>query len=169
MASVTSTNEKADRGGWRQEERGGPSYVLRIALPVGSPDSSPAAKAAPSALPLRVLVADNEAASRKTLVLMLERMGCQTAEAASGLGALRLLAERRYDVVFLGLHMAEMDGFATARFISQHWSGEEIPRLVALVSEGAEEDAQEARRAGFVRLVTKPVRAESLEQALAPD
>jgi CheY-like chemotaxis protein len=139
----------------------GACYVLARA----PQEAAPAAVARPR--PLRVLVADDEEVSRKTLALMLRALGCEADEAETGLGALRRLAERRYDVVFLDLHMPEMDGFATARFVCAHWPAGSMPRLVALLPEGAERERAECRRAGFAEFALKPFRRTDLERILA--
>lgn len=153
-----------DRGGnpprWIRPDGGGSCYALGCHPPC-------APVAGPRPRPLRVLVADGEEESRRTLALHLRQRGCETSEAETGLGALRMLADRRYDVVILGLHMPGMDGLDTASFVSKHWPADILPKLVALVPEGDRMERERCLGAGFVECAAKPFRAADLDRILA--
>ena len=150
-----------NQGRWIRPDGGGSCYVLGCAS-----QGAPAA-AGPHTRPLRVLVADGEEGIRRTLALHLRQRGCETGEAESGLGALRMLADRRYDIVILGLHMSGMDGFDTASFVLKHWPADILPKLVALVPEGDRAERERCLSAGFVDVAAKPFRAADLDRILA--
>ncbi len=58
----------------------------------------------------RILVVDDDADFRESLVHMLTRQGFSVTEAVSGPAALRLAGEQSFDVVLLDLILPEMDG-----------------------------------------------------------
>ena len=60
-----------------------------------------------------ILVIDDEAPMRRFVVMALEKQGHVVAEAAEGAEALRVLAERRIDLVITDLLMPETDGIET--------------------------------------------------------
>lgn len=70
---------------------------------------------------LRVLIVDDERPARDKLRrLMTEHAKCGLiAEARDGVEALKLLAQASYDVVFLDMHMPEMDGLSVAQQLSE--------------------------------------------------
>ncbi|MBK9712387.1 MAG: response regulator transcription factor [Kouleothrix sp.] len=75
------------------------------------------------AQPIRVLIADDSARTREGLRVLFATWPEITVvgEAADGQEALRLVAERRPDVVLMDLHMPVLDGMQATRQIKQQW------------------------------------------------
>lgn len=67
--------------------------------------------------PRRVLVVDNEPVDRELLVKLLEPLGFQVREAASGIEALRAVPDFAPDLILLDIGMPELDGWETARLL----------------------------------------------------
>ncbi len=59
---------------------------------------------------VRVLIVDDERATRHSLTDLFERLGCETRGAAHGLEALELVCHQNFDLVILDLKMPAMDG-----------------------------------------------------------
>jgi CheY-like chemotaxis protein len=78
---------------------------------------------------LRVLVVDDEQLAREELCFLLGHVGGVDilAEAADGVGALRLAGELRPDVLFLDVQMPGLNGFEVARRLME---AEVLPQLV---------------------------------------
>lgn len=75
------------------------------------------------AQPIRVLIADDSARTREGLRVLFATWPEITVvgEATDGQEALRLIAERRPDVVLMDLHMPVLDGMQATRQIKQQW------------------------------------------------
>jgi CheY-like chemotaxis protein len=122
------------------------------------------AKTAPAGsmfLAIHILVADDEPRIRTLLRLTLERTHRVT-EAADGGEALRLLLERRPDVVLLDAAMPILDGLAVCRAARAEPS---LGRLGIIVV-SANSSADEALSAGADRYVPKPFRPLELLSAI---
>lgn len=112
---------------------------------------------------LRVLVVDDEQLAREELCFLLGQVGGVEilAEAADGVGALRLAGELRPDVLFLDVQMPGLNGFEVARRLME---AEVLPQLVFVTA--FDQYAIDAFSVNAVDYLLKPVDAERLEQTL---
>jgi CheY-like chemotaxis protein len=78
------------------------------------------------ARPLSVLVADDEAALRRSVSAILEGVGYRVVEAEDGQVALDLLQVQAFDVLVLDLHMPRADGVSMLRQI-------EVPPPIVII------------------------------------
>ncbi len=112
---------------------------------------------------LRVLLADDNATSRRILSGLLTRWGMAPQGAESGVEALRLFETgSAYDVAILDLQMPVMDGAALARAIRVR--NLPVP-LILLCHAGQREQLAEPET--FAACVTKPVKPSQLLDALS--
>jgi signal transduction histidine kinase/ActR/RegA family two-component response regulator len=114
----------------------------------------------------RVLVVDDNKDAAKSLSILLELRGHETAVAHDGLEAVQATATFRPDVVLLDIGLPKLDGYGAARHIRQRPWGKTMP-LVALTGWGQDEDKRRAMEAGFDHHLTKPVDPADLEKLLA--
>jgi len=114
---------------------------------------------------LRTLIVDDESLARSRLRSLLADCSSPpaevVAEAAHGEGALAQLANARFDLVLLDIHMPGLDGLELAR---QLRSRPGAPAVVFVTAYAAH--AVTAFELEAVDYLTKPVRAERLQQAL---
>jgi two-component system response regulator AlgR len=119
----------------------------------------------PPITPLRVLIVDDEAPARSRLRALLadcRAPGAEVvAEAAHGDGALKQLAQARFDLVLLDVHMPGIDGVALARRMREQPNAPAVVFVTAYAAHAVTAFELEA-----VDYLTKPVRAERLQQAL---
>ncbi len=117
-------------------------------------------------LPLRLLLADDNRVNRTVGARFLQKMGYRIEVASNGLEVLAALEQQFFDIIFLDVHMPEMDGFETARQIRQRWADGLRPRLIALTGNAFEGDRQKCLEAGMDDYLAKPVRPFDLSAAL---
>lgn len=104
--------------------------------------------------PLRIVVADDQAAVREGLVLMLDLLPDieVVASAADGREALAVVAEHRPDAILLDLHMPVMDGTeATRRLTAEHPD----VAIVVLTTYADDRSVLDTLRAGARSYLTK--------------
>ncbi len=121
-------------------------------------------------LPLRLLLADDNAVNQKVGAALLKRLGYAPDLVADGLEVLEVLGRLDYDIIFLDVQMPGMDGYDAARAIREKWvSGEgrgRRPRLVAMTGNAMQGDREKCLAAGMDDYIAKPVRIEELSAAL---
>jgi CheY-like chemotaxis protein len=88
----------------------------------------------------RILVVEDDDATRSTIRQMLTRDGWEVTEAGNGRVALERLEAGRPDAIVLDLMMPEMDGFEFVAHLRNHAQWRTVPVLVATAMELSEED-----------------------------
>jgi len=110
--------------------------------------------------PLKVIVAEDEALSRKRMVRLLQEAGCEVIHSFSeGRGVLDWLPHHReVDALFLDIHMPNLDGLALLKALDG--------RLPVVLVTAFTEHAVEAFDSEAVDYLVKPVTASRLDRAL---
>lgn len=113
---------------------------------------------------LRVLVADDEGPARRKLARFLDAYAdCElVAQASNGVDAVDLVAMTQPDVVFLDIHMPDLDGLGVAEALA---GGERPPRIVFVTAHDAY--AVKAFEVSAVDYLLKPYDRERFAVALA--
>jgi len=117
--------------------------------------------------PLRILIADDQATNRIVLERMLEKAGHRVEQVADGSGLLDRLADDKYDLVLLDMHMPDVSGIDVLRQARVLEVGGESTPFIAVSADATVETIQAARSAGVVDFLTKPVTAAALLDAIA--
>jgi CheY-like chemotaxis protein len=116
---------------------------------------------------LRVLVVDDEADSRRVLVMVLERVGAIVTAASSVLGAIEAVPKTRPDVLVSDLGMPDQDGFDLIRQLRANGHDAGNLPAVALTAFVQNDDAHLALSAGFQVHLSKPVDPHELTSVIA--
>jgi two-component system sensor histidine kinase ChiS len=113
----------------------------------------------------RVLIVDDEKNNRLLLKNILEKVGCRTREANTGIAAVKTCMEWSPDIVFMDIRMPEMDGYSTTREIRAQ-AGKSTPVIIALSASVFEDEREKIQNVGFDDFIRKPYRQEQIAKAL---
>jgi CheY-like chemotaxis protein len=117
-------------------------------------------------LPLRILLAEDNAVNQKLALRLLGQLGYRADVAGNGLEAIAALERQRYDVVLMDVQMPELDGLEAARVICQRWSRADRPRLIAVTANAMQGDREQCLEAGMDDYISKPIHVDELVAAL---
>ncbi|HRK41531.1 MAG TPA: response regulator [Gemmobacter sp.] len=151
----------------------GEGAVFRLDLPLRVPPGLAASGGSTKAIDLTgatVLVADDNAANRKLLSLMLSRLGAEVTLAEDGRAALDAWAPDRFDALLLDINMPALTG---TEVISEIRLRERCAQLVpvpafAVTANARPEQVETYRAAGFDGCIAKPLNLGTLSGALGP-
>jgi signal transduction histidine kinase/ActR/RegA family two-component response regulator len=118
-------------------------------------------------IPLRLLVAEDNAVNQKLIRRLLEKRGHSVSMASNGLEALACLAEQRFDMLLLDLQMPELDGMEVCKRVraAEKITGAHLP-IVALTAHAMNSDREACLQAGMDGYLSKPIQTEGLNAAL---
>jgi len=141
------------------------SDAAMAARPTRARESTPVPLLA--AIPLHILVAEDNELSAQVLEQLLVRQGHRVQVTNNGREALALAAEGGFDLLLLDVHMPEMDGFQVVRAVREREqsAAEHLP-AIALTARSRKEDRQRCLAAGMDDFLTKPVRPIELWAAI---
>lgn len=153
---------------FRSRKNQGTKIICR--LPYLKGDEREVTKEMPSALSIpdpilgmRFLIVDDEEYNRLLFKKILNRWKIRFTESVSGVEALELLKEEKYDLLFMDMRMPGIDGFKTARFIRDEMDIKESDMPIVIVSAAPLSDEwQKYRKAGVNAFLQKPFTEEKL-------
>jgi PAS domain S-box-containing protein len=116
------------------------------------------------ALPLRILLTEDNPVNQKVTLLQLRNLGYEADVAADGAEAIRMLKRTPYDVILMDCQMPVMDGLAATREIRRSYP--HPVRIIAMTANAMQEDRERCLDAGMDAFLSKPVRAADLGREL---
>ncbi|MCP4663565.1 MAG: response regulator, partial [bacterium] len=117
-------------------------------------------------LPLRILVADDNAVNQQIAVEILRRMGYPADVVANGVEALAAFERQPYDLIFMDVEMPEMDGLEATREILRRVRMGRRPRIVAMTAHVLRGDRERCLAAGMDDYISKPISIPELAAAV---
>ncbi len=140
-----------------------PTGPTNIDLDVAESEANLVAKTGPQ----RIMIVDDDFASRHLLVKELQPAGYQTVTASGGSEAVRMLKERPPDAVILDVMLPEIDGFQICRAIKQSRKYRHIPViLMSAVIDSGQVSEKVLRRYGADAYFEKPLNTERIKSKL---
>ena len=113
----------------------------------------------------KILVAEDDLASRELIREILEARGYEVVEVGDGQEAVQKIAEKKPDLVLLDIQMPLLDGFGVLRQLRQDSRFASLP-VVAVTAYAMRGDREKALAAGFDAYLTKPLNAAALKKQL---
>jgi CheY-like chemotaxis protein len=116
----------------------------------------------------KALIAEDNVINQKVLAKLLEKLDIKAELANNGREAVALYLQNDYDIIFMDLHMPEMDGFeATAQIQASGKYQQRTTPIIAVTASVFEQDKVKAISNGMDDFITKPVILKNLEEAIA--
>ncbi len=112
---------------------------------------------------IRLLVVDDDASHRRTLLTLIAEWGYETSGAEDGESAIELCRERPFDLVFMDVRMTGISGIEALKEIKAY--NPAIPILI-MTAYSDVENAVEAIKAGAYDYLTKPLDFDELRLTL---
>ena len=115
--------------------------------------------------PLEILIAEDDKINQELAMLLFSRMGYTPDIVSNGREAIEAVTKRTYDVVFMDVHMPEVDGLTATRSIRKRLP-RACPQIIAMTASVTPHDkrrCQEARMDGFI---SKPIDVDTLTRTL---
>lgn len=123
-------------------------------------------------MPARILIIEDDGASRELVKYLLVAAGYVTLEAEDGASGLRLALEATPDLVVSDLQMPAMNGYDVLRRLQEQAGWRRIP-MIAVTAFSMAGDRESALSAGFDEHITKPIVPETfvsqIEAFLPPE
>ncbi len=124
------------------------------------------------ALPLRILLVDDNAINQKVAVRILQQMGYRPEVAANGREALDAIERQPVDLIFMDVMMPEMDGMEATRHIrkrqmsGEHKNYQSHIIIVAMTAHAMQGDREKCLAAGMDDYLAKPIRPKDVRDMI---
>ncbi len=118
---------------------------------------------------LRILIAEDDRPSQRLVARTLEKMGMAVVLANNGKEALTRFAVDHFDLIFLGLDMPVMDGFAVTAAIrcqENAFDDDEHVPIIAMTTLARSSERERCLAAGMDCYIEKPASAHQIQIAL---
>lgn len=115
---------------------------------------------------LNILVAEDNGMNQLLATKMFKKIGYTIEIANNGKEAVELVNKKQYDLVFMDIHMPEMDGLEATACILKNTEKTKSPIIIAMTANAVKEAETEYLNAGMKDIVTKPFTIEQLRKVL---
>ena len=137
--------------------------VAKPAVGAAAEEVVPAAKQAPAAASLRILLAEDNMINRALATGILEKRGHSLAHAANGREAVAAALQEPFDLIFMDVQMPEMDGFeATQRIRELEAPLARHTPISAMTAHAMTGDRERCLAAGMDEYISKPLQKTEL-------
>ncbi|MDA7426692.1 ATP-binding protein [Thalassococcus lentus] len=116
---------------------------------------------------LKILIVEDNATNRMILRSMLLRMGHTVEDASNGLEGVEAARETLFDVILMDISMPVMDGLTATRQLRSSNRPEANVPIIATTAHALPEERDAYLKAGMRGILTKPLSAEAIQEALA--
>ena len=117
-------------------------------------------------IPLQILVVDDDELNRRLMRVILTQEGHHVEGASDGREALEAVKNKRFDIVFMDLHMPDMDGIEASKKIRAWERDGSHTFIVALTASYLPEVGHILFDAGMDNYVSKPFEIDQIQRLL---
>ena len=111
-----------------------------------------------------VLIVEDSSTMRSLIVSTVEIIeDVDVTETASGFEALKILPQKRFDLIMTDINMPDINGLELAKFVKTNVDYKDIP-LIIISTEGSDKDRERGMQLGADEYVIKPFKPEQLQK-----
>ena len=115
---------------------------------------------------VRILLVEDDSNNQKVALHILKRLGHTADLAHDGEEAIRAVENKSYDLIFMDVHMPEMDGLEATRQIRKKFPNGHGPQIVALTANVLKGEREVCLEVGMNDYLSKPIHLEELKAIL---
>ena len=113
-----------------------------------------------------ILIVEDSSTTRALIRAIIDELGdFETAEAASGFEALKMLPQQEYNLIITDINMPDINGLELINFVRSNDRYSHVPILI-VSTEKSEEDKKRGMALGATAYVTKPFKSAELQEAI---
>ncbi|WP_282936813.1 response regulator [Paenibacillus sp. RC67] len=137
--------------------------VFENSIPVNATEPEPAPRPRLSYMELRgrILLAEDHVINQQVAVELIQNEGFAVTVARNGREVLHYAEQSNWDLVFMDIHMPEMDGYEATRRIRADSRYDALP-IIALTANAMQKERELCLKLGMNDILTKPIRAHEL-------
>jgi len=115
-----------------------------------------------------VLIVEDSATTMAMIKAVIEDMGedFTVLEANTGFEALRMLPQEQFDLIITDINMPDVNGLELINFVKSNPNYQHIP-IIIVTTERSNADKERGLALGASAYVTKPFKAEELQEVIA--
>jgi signal transduction histidine kinase len=140
--------------------------AVPVAATSPAPAASPIAAEPVPCAALAILLVEDNLTNQKVARSILKRLGYEADVANNGVEAVAAVENKRYDLIFMDVHMPEMDGFEATRQIRQRERNGHHPKIVALTADVLKGEREKCLEIGMDDYATKPIKIDVLKKII---
>ena len=116
---------------------------------------------------LNILLAEDDVVNQKLIRRLLEKRRHEVVVVSDGQSVLDKIAERRFDLILMDIHMPVLDGLETTKRIRKREAGggDHVP-IIALTASMLDQDKERCLAVGMDEFLTKPIDQDSFFAAI---
>ena len=142
--------------------------LTKVPLHPAIPLVSPPTETTRSSPALQILLVDDDPYNRVVIQAYLQHTPHRIMPADNGRKAVEKFTSARYDIVFMDIHMPDLDGLSAVQIMRawEHKNQQSPIPIIALTASVIKEELQACLQVGFTAHLTKPIKKQELLCAL---
>ena len=145
----------------------GATFWFEINLPITERPSVAAVESVYESRTATILLAEDLPINQELACALLSRAGHRIDVAANGAEALRMVQEKRYDLILMDIQMPKMDGISATKAIRSLAGPVSKITIVAMTANVLPDQVKEFTRAGMDGFIAKPIKQAQLHEEIA--
>jgi len=148
----------------------GSEFIIDLSLPIWSGEIQKASHSKIEALDYsdyNLLLVDDNKVNLLFLKRLLDKWNCTSDSVESGMLAIDLLRNKKYDLVFLDIQMPEMDGYEVSSFVRNELkiSSTDMP-IIAITADVLSDQYLKMESSGMNGMITKPFDPKDIKHSI---